>query len=103
MKWTGGFCRLDKNAGGCSHFPPYTIFYGYDIGVESCVSDALLFHLSSRILFIEETNALLDIHIREHDDALVSGMSEEGIKTLREVQKRELKDAEEAQIRARFA
>ncbi|CZR58300.1 uncharacterized protein PAC_08192 [Phialocephala subalpina] len=50
-------------------------------------------------LEIEATNAMLDIHIRDYEEALASGKN---VTALREVQRRELKEAGGRQLAARW-
>lgn len=94
-------CRDDPNKGSCK------LEGGYWVTVESCCrNDGKRNFEEGRIsereyIAIEETNAMLDIHLREYEDALANGTSIVDMEALREVQKRELKFAEMKQLKAR--
>lgn len=105
-------CRSNPNAGGCSVIdfgnPQGLVDQLPDVPVESCCRndgkrDLAEGRISEReYQVIEETNAILDIHIREYAEALANGTSVQGMEALREIHKRDLKAAEMKQLQARM-
>ncbi|KAF8856728.1 hypothetical protein BDZ45DRAFT_691573 [Acephala macrosclerotiorum] len=103
-------CEPYSKAGSCVTFQPNSmVFEGHESGVnvESCCRNDNKRNLAEGLISereyqaIEETNAMLDIHKRNYEHALTSGNTTY-ITTLREIQKRELKDAEARQLEARW-
>ncbi|KAF8854043.1 hypothetical protein BDZ45DRAFT_747915 [Acephala macrosclerotiorum] len=111
IQWAGGdtlwyLCRPDVNSGSCMlpHVPPKGSFWQ---PVESCCrNDGKRNFEEGRISereyhTIEETNAMLDIHLREYEAAVANGTHIEDMEALRVIQRRELKWAEGNQLVAR--
>ncbi|CZR67831.1 uncharacterized protein PAC_17730 [Phialocephala subalpina] len=100
-------CRPDVNAGACSVFEPEGVTHPGGVGVESCCRNDGKRNLKEGLISereyeaIEDTNAVLDIHLREYAEAVSNGTSVEIMEVMREVQKRDLKLAEAKQLKAR--
>ncbi|KAF8850975.1 hypothetical protein BDZ45DRAFT_696272 [Acephala macrosclerotiorum] len=109
-------CRRDPNAGSCQEI--YCSQSGWTlianngpagIAVEQCCHNDGRHNLEEGLInkrefqAIEATNALLDIHKRDYEEALEGGMSRGNLTALRNVQTQELKEAEKWQLMARLA
>ncbi|CZR52855.1 uncharacterized protein PAC_02732 [Phialocephala subalpina] len=106
-------CRVDSTAWSCEniYWPegPLRSNGGPFFDVEQCCRNDGRRNLKEgrinerEFQAIEATNALLDIHKRDYADALASGMSGGNLTSLRNVQRRELKEAEKWQLMTRLA
>ncbi|CZR58305.1 uncharacterized protein PAC_08197 [Phialocephala subalpina] len=106
-------CEPYTNAGYCATIAPdptgvLSKNHKNGFSIESCCRNDPKRNLAEGLISereyqaIEETNAMLDIHLRDYEAAVASGMNAGNLTALHDVQKRELKDAEARQLEARW-
>ncbi|KAF8856727.1 hypothetical protein BDZ45DRAFT_745199 [Acephala macrosclerotiorum] len=102
-------CRRDPNSGSCPTVWIDTSFlatFSPPTPVESCCRNDGKRNLELGLISereyqaIEDTNAMLDTHKHDYEHALATGKN---VTALREIQRRELKDAKKMQLAARWA